>query len=321
LIPYIDESAVHRALDEKTSYGLARETFLLVARNKTSMPPKMYLDLPAGDFRAMPAFVGAAGAKAAVGVKWISVYPLNPKRGLPTVNGTILLNSPATGVPLAVIEANGITALRTGAAAALAARCLANPRPRKLAIVGAGLQAAYQLRAHAAQYRFERISVWGYLPEEAERFCARFVRQFPGLRPCAALRDCVADADIVVTCTSSRRPLVKRAWITPGAHVNAIGADAKGKQELDPALLLASKVVVDEWEQASHSGEINVPFSKGLFKKKHLYGELADVVSGKKKGRISPREITIFDSTGLAVLDVYFARHVYASLHEAGRTP
>lgn len=319
MIPYIDEKSVRRVLDEKTSFRLARETFRLMAAGKTAMPPKMYLDLPSGDFRAMPAFVGAAGERAACGVKWISVFPENRKRGLPTVNGTIFLNSPRTGMLLAVLEANVVTAMRTGAAAAVAANCLANPRPRKLALVGAGLQAVYQLRAHASLYRFSEIGVWGYFPGEAERFRRTLAEEFPALRSCRDLEACVAKADIVVTCTSSRRPLVKREWVKPGAHVNAIGADAKGKQELDPRLLLAAKIVVDEWEQASHSGEINVPVSSGVIARRHVQAELADVVSGRKKVRTSPRDITVFDSTGLAILDVYFARHVYGSLDETRR--
>lgn len=317
MIPYFDENAIARVLDEKTSFRLALETFRLVAAGRAQMPPKMYLDLPSGDFRAMPAFVGAPGERAACGIKWISVFPENRKKGLPTVNGTIFLNSPRTGALLAVLEANVITALRTGASAAVAAKFLANPRPRKLALVGAGLQAAYQLRAHAALYRFSEISVWGFFPGEAAAFCGKMGKAFPSLGPETDLRAAVRDADIVVTCTSSRRPLVKKEWIKPGAHVNAIGADAKGKQELDPRLLLSSKIVVDEWEQASHSGEINVPFSRGTLARRHVRAELADVVSGRVKPRSSEDDVTVFDSTGLAVLDVYFARHAYAALSRA----
>jgi len=319
VIPYFDEKAVRRILDEKTSFRLALQTFRLVAAGKTSMPPKMYLNLPLGDFRAMPAFAGAAaGEGAACGIKWISVFPQNRKQGLPTVNGTILLNSPRTGLLLAILEANAITAARTGAAAAVAARFLSNPRPHKLALVGAGLQAVYQLRAHAALYRFTEISVWGYFPGEAQKFCNDLRTEFPSLRPETNLRSAVQDADIIVTCTSSRRPLVRREWVKPGAHINAIGADAKGKQELDPKLLLVSKIVVDEWEQASHSGEINVPFSQKILTRRHVRAELAEVISGHKKVRTSTKDITVFDSTGLAVLDVCFAQHVYRTSTGAG---
>ncbi|HTL71069.1 MAG TPA: ornithine cyclodeaminase family protein [Candidatus Eisenbacteria bacterium] len=311
---FIGESAVARSIDPDTAFRLAREAFRLMASGDARMPPKTYLNLPTGDdFRAMPAyFRRKGGGEGACGLKWISVYPGNRRYGLPTVNGTLFLNSFRTGELLAVIEANTLTALRTAGASALATRHLCVPRPKRLAIVGAGIQAGFQLRAMAALYRFESIRVWGFLPGEAERFCRPLRRRFgKTLRPAAAVEECVEGADLVVTCTSSRRPLVKKSWIKKGAHINAIGADAKGKQELDPALVHASTIVVDEWEQASHSGEINVPVTRGLFSKKDLHAELAEIVSGKKPGRTRPDEITIFDSTGVAVLDVVFARYVF----------
>jgi alanine dehydrogenase len=264
----------------------------------------------------MPAYFEDARG-GGCGVKWVSVFPLNALKGKPTVIGTIILNSPQTGERLAVIEGNTITALRTAAVASLAAARLANPAPKQLAIVGAGLQARFQLKALLARYgKFSKIKVWGYIKGEADKFCGSFpgVR---GLEPAGDVRSCVCDADLIVTCTSSRKPLVMNKWVREGAHINAIGADAKGKEELDPKLVRRAAVVVDEWEQASHSGEINVPVSKGLFGKKRLRAELAEVVSEKKAGRRTKREITIFDSTGLAILDIYFARYLYYSVTRA----
>jgi len=311
VIPYINETEAAAALGEPTAFRLAEETFRLLAAGRVRMPAKMYLTLAGGDdFRAMPAAYSSPKGSAA-GIKWVSVHPKNPARGLPTVNGTILLNSAETGELLAVVAANGITALRTAAAAAVAAKHLANPNPVRLAIVGAGLQARYQLRALEAIFRFQSASVWGFLPGEAERFCGKYGSASLRLTPARDVRRCVEDADIVVTCTPSRRPLVRKAWIKAGAHVNAIGADAQGKEELEPALVLSSKVVVDDWEQASHSGEINVPVARGLFKRHDLKADLAQVVAGKKKVRTRPSDVTIFDSTGIAALDLYFARYVY----------
>ena len=309
----IGEKSVRRLLDEKTAFRLAREAFELVWLKKTRMPPKIYLELPGkprGDFRAMPAFLETRKGRVC-GVKWVSVFPANPYRHLPTVNGTILLNSPLTGELLALLEGNTITAMRTAAAAAVAAKFMAGPRPRKLALVGAGLQADYQLRALVNVYGLNEIHVWGHQPGEAKAFCRRFAPLHRNLKPVPDIKSCVSGADLIVTCTPSRRPLVKKAWLKPGVHINAIGADAKGKEELDPAILRGAKVVVDEWEQASHSGEINVPVSKGLFSRRDLYAELAEIVGGKKKGRIRADDTTVFDSTGLAILDIYFARYVY----------
>ena len=312
MIPYIREETVQKLVNERKAFGLAEEVFRQIAEKKAWMPPKIYLNVPGnGDFRAMPALVRSGRGEDACGIKWVSVFPDNLRRGLPTVNGTILLNSAATGRLLVVMEANGITALRTAAAAAVATHYLANPRPKVLAVVGAGLQGEYQLRALCDRYDFKEIRVWGFQAGEARKFCRRLSGEFQNLRPCAAIPPCVREADVIVTCTPSRRPLVKKTWVKPGAHINAIGADAKGKEELEPALVGAARVVVDEWEQASHSGEINVPVSRGFFTKADLHAELADIVSGRKEGRRDAREITVFDSTGLAVLDIRFADAVY----------
>ncbi len=308
---FIKEAAVARLLDEKKAFSLAERVFRRMAAGKARMPPKIYLHLESGDdFRAMPGYVGGEGGGC--GLKWVSVFPKNPRSGLPTVRATVLLNSSQNGELLAVLEANTITASRTAAAAAVATHYLGPARPRKLALVGAGLQARYQLMALTALHSYETISVWGAGEGETGRFCRRFRPHFGRcLQPAPDVRSCVQDADVIVTSTPSRRPLVFDAWVKKGAHINAIGADAKGKQELHPGLLLRSKVVVDEREQAWHSGEINVPVARGLFKKKHLYAELSDVVAGKKKGRASAEETTVFDSTGLAVLDIFFAAYVY----------
>ena len=312
MIAFISESKVKKMLNERQAFVLARKAFLLIAQKKTRMPSKIYLTHPhiaSSDFRAMPAFIDNK-EEAACGVKWISVYPGNHRYGLPTVIGSILLNSPRTGKPVAFIEANTLTGLRTGAVSALASSYLASPQSRKLAIIGAGLQAYYQLKAHLAQFPLKEVSVWGRDRGEAKGFCRRYKSLHPGLQAATSIKECVDGADIVITCTPSRKPLVKHEWIKLGAHINAIGADAKGKEELDPKILLKAKVVVDQWDQAKHSGEINVPYARGIFKNKHLYSELSDIVSSKKKIKKHLKQTTVFDSTGLAVLDIYFAKHI-----------
>lgn len=312
MLLYLSEKDIKKALDEQVAFALAKKVFQLIAEKRTAMPPKLYLNLPGtpNDFRAMPAFIGKSGGEVC-GVKWVSVFPENHRQKLPTVYATILLNSSKTGAPLAVLEGNHITAIRTAATAAVATNYMANPKPRKLAIVGAGVQAEYQLRAMAHRFQFEEINVWGFLVGEVEMFCKRLRMECPNLKPKKDIRGCVEGADVVVTCTPSRKPIVQKNWIKKGAHINAIGADAKGKEELDPKLLKGAKVVVDEWEQASHSGEINVPISKGLFLKNDLYAQLSEIVSGQKKGRAGKDDITVFDSTGLAILDIYFAKYAY----------
>jgi len=121
----------------------------------------------------------------------------------------------------------------------------------------------------------------------------------------------VAGQGILVTLTPSRKPIIKKEWIMPGTHINAIGADAPGKEELDPSILKEARIFIDDWAQASHSGEINVPLQKGIIKKRDIAGSLGDVIAGKKKGRLNDSQITVFDSTGLAVQDLYVAHLVY----------
>ncbi len=295
---------VARLVDMRMAIRVARESFVAMARGETVMPPKVYLPLPGGsDFRAMPAFLRRP---LACGIKWVNVHPRNRARGLPTVMAVIVMNDPATGVPLAVLDGLLVTKLRTAAAAAVAAQALARRESRVVGLVGCGAQAAAQLEALAAVFRLSRVKVWGLRFREAQRFCRRMRRRLPGpaFEPCATLERCAREADILVTVTPSRRPLIRRAWLAPGTHVNAIGADAPGKQELDPAILRAATVVVDDRTQAIHGGELNVPIRRGQFDPRRIHASLGQVLIGRRMGRRSADALTVFDSTGLAIHDV-----------------
>lgn len=181
-------------------------------------------------------------------------------------------------------------------------------------LVGCGAQAFDQLVGLLQVRRVHQVKVWGYRAGEAARFC-RWAK--PRLRatlvPVATVRACVKDADIVITITPSRRPLVKRAWVKPGAHVNAIGADAPGKQELDPKILRDAVLIVDEPIQAMHGGEINVPLKNGQLNRRDIDGTLGDILIGRMRGRTRSDQLTVFDSTGLAVHDVALAHAIYRS--------
>jgi alanine dehydrogenase len=295
---------IARLADLPAVIRVVRGAFLAMARGDAFMPPKVYLPLPGGgDFRAMPAYVPRPPA---AGVKWVNVHPRNPSRGLPAIMAVIVINDPATGVPLAVMDGRLITKLRTAASAAVAARALARHDSRAVGLIGCGAQADAQLEALAQVLPIERAHVWGHAPGEAERFCRRMRRELPRLAcvPCAALRQAVEGMDVVVTLTPSRRPLVQRAWVSAGTHINAIGADAPGKQEVDPRILRDAVVVVDHREQAIHAGELNVPIRRRQYAPSRIHAELGDVLAGRAAGRRSAREITLFDSTGLAVHDV-----------------
>jgi len=263
------------------------------------MPPKVYVTLPAGDFRTMPAYLPSLDI---AGVKIVNVHPENPKKGLPSVMALTVILDTATGRPHAILNATRLTEMRTGAAGAIAAKYLAPKKECVLGVIGTGRQAEAQVRATAQELAITAIRVWSRNPAHAEAFAGRF-REFDAKD---VSLEAACDCDVLVTTTPSRTPLVKNEWIHEGMHINAIGADAPGKEELDPAILRRSRVFVDDPAQAVHSGEINVPIRRGLYAAGMIAGTLGEIVTGRK-GRQRPGEITVFDSTGLAIQDLAIA--------------
>ena len=309
---------IARLVDVPMTIRVTREAFKAMACGKAVMPQKLYLNLPDGsDFRAMPAYLAHPPAS---GIKWVNVHLRNRRVGLPTVMAVIVINDPATGFPLAVMDGLLITKLRTAAAGAVAARALARRESRVVGLIGCGAQADAQVEALAAVFRLSRVKVWGYLSGEAAGFCRRMRRTLARVtfEPCRTVEGAVRDTDIVVTITPSRRPLVRWSWLSPGTHINAIGADAPGKEELEPRLLKGATVVVDEREQALHGGEINVPVSHGQFRPGDIHATLGEILIGKKPGRRSAWELTVFDSTGLAIHDVALGAEVIRRARRLG---
>jgi len=306
----LTSNQIKRLISMPEVLGAAERAFKLYGKGLAQMPPKIYLHLDKynGDFRAMPAYIQGVEA---CGVKWVNVHPDNSRFGLPAVMALFILSDPRNGFPLAIMDATYITNLRTGAAGGVAAKYLARKNSSVIGLVGCGAQARSQLLALKELFRIKKVYVWGHKVELARKFLKDMKHLGLDMEIKNKISDCVKCADIVVTTTPVRKPIVKSEWIKPGAHINAIGADAKGKEELEPALLKRAKIVVDDWRQASHSGEINVPLSKGMIKPKDIYATLGDILTGKKKSRTSQKEITIFDSTGLAILDVAAADLVY----------
>ena len=269
-------------------------------RGGVRMPSKVYVGLVEnGDFRTMPAYIPALGI---AGVKVVNVHPNNRARGLPTVMALTEMIDVETGVPQAIVNSTELTAMRTGAAGAIAAKYLASRRPVTLGVVGAGRQAEALVEAIAATIPIDEIRVWSRTEKSAGAFAARYARYNAVSVPIERACDC----DVLNTTTPSRKPLIMAEWVRDGTHINAIGADAPGKQELDPLLLMKAEVFVDDIGQAAHSGEINVPISTGLYNTGMLAGTLGEVVIGEK-GRSAPDAITVFDSTGLAIQDLAIA--------------
>ncbi|MAQ19231.1 MAG: ornithine cyclodeaminase family protein [Sandaracinus sp.] len=282
------------------------EAFEAQAKGTAQMPPKVYLDLPEheGDFRAMPASMDGAA-----GVKWVNSHPANPARfGLPSVMGVYILSDPATAFPEAILDATLLTALRTGAAAGVASRALAIEDPKTVGFVGSGVQARFLLDAHQAVFGDGFEALFSDLDEARAESLAK------ALGGRAVSVEEASGADIVCTSTPSRTPVVQRAWLVDHAHVNAMGADAEGKQELESAILKDAQVFIDEREQATHSGEINVPLHAGELAEEDLGGTLGQVLTGAASA--DRNGLTVFDSTGLALQDLALARRLLAKARE-----
>jgi alanine dehydrogenase len=274
-----------------------------------TMPPKAYLQVKDGDFRAMPASLPSVS-----GIKWVNVHPRNPAKGLPTVMAVIICNEPATGYPLAIMDATDITAYRTGATSAIASHYLARKNAKTLGIVGAGRQAYTQILGLLEHSSFQKIKVYDISPPVVRHL----IDLLPGQPIQASPLIDVVQSDIVCTVTPSRQPFVKKEWILPGTHINAVGADAEGKEELEPEIIKMARVVVDDIRQSAKAGEINVPISKGFYSQHEVYGTLGELVTGQKKGRFNDHEITIFDSTGVAIEDISVAHMLFTKAKEKG---
>lgn len=306
----LSQKDVAKLIEVKGAIKAVEEVFREYGLGRAQMPPKIYLDLPefAGDFRAMPAYVPKLNLCT---LKWVNAHPQNARFNLPAVMAVITVSDPKTGFPLAIMDGTLATSLRTGAGGAVAAKYLARPDSSIVALVGCGAQARTQLEGLREVFKIKEVRVWGHQESLIRKFIHDMKVSGEFMYAAETIRECVESSDIIVTTTPSRKPIVQSQWIPEGVHINAIGADAPGKEELDPKILKKAKVVVDDLEQASHSGEINVPVVSGVFKLKSIYATLGEVVAGKKKGRTTSKEVTVFDSTGLAIQDTAVAGLIY----------
>ncbi len=296
-------------LDMGEALKAVESAFKLEADGETIMPPKLYLELPEyhGDFRAMPAYIDGS-----TGLKWASVYPDNHRRNYPCVMAIIVLSDPETGCPLAIMDGTHITSIRTGAAGGVAVKYLARRGSSVIGMIGAGVQARTQLLAIGEVLPgIEEVKVFDLYGDMSQKYAEEMAAKLNiSIRPVQSVEE-ATEADIVVTTTTSAAPIVKKQHVRPGTHINAIGADAKGKQELETGVLKNAKIVVDDTEQAAHSGEINVPLLKNLIALDDIYAIMGEIVAGKKRGRENDEEITVFDSTGLAIHDIICAKLIY----------
>jgi alanine dehydrogenase len=310
---------VRQILTMKDAIKLVETAFREKGLKRVQMPPKPYLFFKQydGDLRIMPSYLEGLDE---AGVKMVNVHPANPEKyEIPTIMATILLFDPKTGAPISIMDGTWITAVRTAAATAVATKYLARKDSKIVGIIGVGYQAPFQLEALNEVLKIESVRAYRRNRRKAEEFAAEMNAKLGiDVRATDTAEDAVRGVDVLTTLTPVRTPVVKDDWITEGMHINGIGADAPGKEELEPKTLKRLKIVVDDWEQASHSGEINVPLEKGIITKEDVYAEIGEIVAGIKPGRVSDEEITLFDSTGLSIQDVITSWHVYRLAEEKG---
>jgi alanine dehydrogenase len=302
-VPVLDADAVLAAVSPPAAIERVRAAFERFAAGEWVMPAKVYLDAPPnGDFRAMP----ARGDGFAL-LKWVTSFPENSARGLPVVTGALLLSDAETGELRAIMDCAAVTSLRTGAAAALSAEILAAPGARSVGIIGCGVNGAWSARCLAAAGY--GAGVCADARREAGEALARELGWAAGNRREAAAQD------VVVTVTPGNEPVIGKRDLRGGQHIAALGADARGKAEVETAAFRHCHLFCDEWAQASAGGELSGAVSEGTVTRQYVT-ELGDVIAGRADGRRSEDEITLFDSTGLAIQDLAIAAAVYDAWRE-----
>lgn len=268
-------------------------------------------------FGVMPAFIPESGA---LGTKLVTVFGSNRAIGLPSHLATILLMDEETGELLAVMDGRYITEARTAAVSAVSTRLLARPDATILAILGSGVQARSHLRAYSHVRVLDEVRVWSPNPAHRRTFVDEMQREVGvSIKPMDSVREAVAGADLVVTATSAREPIVRSEWIADGAHIAAVGACRPSEREMDTALISRARVFVDSRRGAfAEAGDLVLPIREGAIQESHVAGELGELVNKTVPGRQSPHEVTLFKSLGMAVEDVAAAHLAFRRATERG---
>ena len=291
-----------------------QKAFREVGHGNARMPRRQLTEISehGGLMLSMQAYIG--GEIGALGQKVVTIYANNTtENNLPTILGNVQLLDPASGKCLAIIAANALTAIPTGAASAVATQFLATENSDTLALFGVGAQAATQVEAICVVRDIRQINVYAPTRGHVTRFCREMSRRLeskmcPALNPNETIKNC----DIVVCATTSKIPIFDGELLEPGTHLNGIGSHTADARELDTTAILKSKVVVDSRESAlAEAGDLIIPLTKGLISIEHIWAELGEIVAGKKEGRTSEDEITLFKSVGIAAQDVVSAKVIY----------
>jgi ornithine cyclodeaminase len=311
----IDRETVRRVLTYEACIPLMRQAMIALSTGKTQQLLRQIIDL--GEGRAFGVMPGAM--KDVVGAKLITVFPQNAAKSVQSHQGLLTLFDPETGAPVAAIHAGEVTAIRTAAASAAATQVLARPGAHRLAILGTGEQAQTHALAIATARPLSGIRVWGRDPGKAEAFAAHLSADLN--QPVAAfpqVREAVSDADIICTTTTAHDPILASEWVADGAHINAVGSSRAGPREIDDALVLRARIFADHREGVLRQGaEILHAKAAGLIGDDHVLGEIGEVLAGRKPGRRSPGEVTLYKSLGSIVQDLAAGWFLYAEASAA----
>ncbi|MCD6263317.1 hypothetical protein J7L60_02760 [Candidatus Bathyarchaeota archaeon] len=301
---FIKDEDVKRLVTMREAMEAVEGAFAELARGRALMPPRstMMLQRYGGSISLMPSYLEEAGV---VATKIISIYPRNPERGLPTSIAQVVVNDPKTGRFIAVMEASYLTALRTGAVTGVAARYLAREDSRVTAIIGCGVQGRTQAWAVVESRNIEVLRCYDLSRERSRSFAEEVSRELGvDVFPAETGREAVEGADIVVTATTSKTPVIRREWLGEGVHISAIGSFYPDHREIDTATVRDAKVVVDSREAVlEEAGDLIIPLKEGAITEDHIYAELGELIIGLKPGRTRDDELTLFKSVGLAIQD------------------
>ena len=317
---YLTQDEVKSILDMKSTLEAVESGFREMGNENIEMPARVYLHFDKGVLIAMPAYMPGLGA---AGTKLVTVHPGNKQAyGLPAVIARIVLNSPENGLPLAIMDGTYVTALRTGAAGATGIKYLSREDSKEVGLCGLGVQGRSQLMGlMEVRPGVEKIKVYDVIPEAKKAFVDEMNEKYSGVNfvPVDSAKEAAEGSDIVITCTPSPEAFIDGAWLKKGCHVSAIGADTGAKRELMTSVIeKCDKLVVDFIPQAFVTGDFRIPKEEGVITEEDIYAELGQIVAGKKEGRTSPDEVTLFKATGLAIQDVGTAHKVYQLAKEKG---
>ncbi|HEY0492763.1 MAG TPA: ornithine cyclodeaminase family protein [Candidatus Dormibacteraeota bacterium] len=318
----LDAATVTRLLPMRDCIAVMREALAALARGHALVPLRMVMRMPDGSgfLGLMPGHLAQLdGAEAALGMKAVSVFPGNVARGIDSHQGAVLLFEPDTGRLAALLDGAAITAIRTAAVSGVATDLLARPDASELAILGAGVQARSHLEAIAAVRPLRRVRVWSRNPEHAGLFAVAAAGNGLSVDAVPSAEAAVRGAEIIATVTASPEPVLRRAWLGEGTHLNAVGASIPSAREIDTETMAAARLFVDRRESAlKEAGDVLIPMREGAFTADHIQAELGDVIVGKHPGRRGRDELTLFKSLGIAVEDVAAAAYVVRRARETG---